>query len=175
MGQPLRLYLAGFDIFRPDARAHGERLKALCAERGFEGLYPLDNDAPEGLVGRALADWIYQADLDLIRRADGVLANVNRFRGMEPDSGTAFEMGFAAALGKPVWAYTDETRPLAEQCGARRVDGGRVLDSAGFALEDYGLPVNLMLVCCGRVVSGPPERCLDAMRAELGASGPPSP
>lgn len=31
-----RVYLAGFDVFLPDAVAHGERLKALAAAHGFE-------------------------------------------------------------------------------------------------------------------------------------------
>lgn len=40
------IYLAGPDVFRPDAEAHGEMLKALCAEFGFLGLYPLDHALP---------------------------------------------------------------------------------------------------------------------------------
>ena len=39
--RPRKLYLAGPDVFRADAVAHGEALKALCARYGFEGLYPL--------------------------------------------------------------------------------------------------------------------------------------
>lgn len=37
---PLRLYLAGPDVFRPQPAAHGEVLKTMCAEYGFVGLYP---------------------------------------------------------------------------------------------------------------------------------------
>ena len=99
------LYLAGFDVFREDSIDYGKRLKALCRCYGFDGLYPLDNAAPADLQGPALATWIYQANVALIQRADAVMANVNPFRGAEPDSGTAFEMGYAVALGKPVWAY----------------------------------------------------------------------
>ena len=36
-----RLYLAGPDVFAPDARALGDRRRALCAKWGFEGLFPL--------------------------------------------------------------------------------------------------------------------------------------
>lgn len=61
-----RVYLAGFDVFRADALAHGERLKALCREYGFEGCYPLDNQAPGSLAGRALAEWILRQNLALI-------------------------------------------------------------------------------------------------------------
>ena len=40
-----RVYLAGFDVFRRDAREHGARLVAWCEEYGFEGVYPLDAQA----------------------------------------------------------------------------------------------------------------------------------
>ena len=41
------VYLAGFDVFYPDALARGEYLKALCATHGLEGLYPLDAALPD--------------------------------------------------------------------------------------------------------------------------------
>ena len=98
-----RVYLAGFDVFRIDAKAHGEHLKQLCRARGFIGLYPLDGDVPSFLHPLEAARVIYMANIEAIRAADFVMANLNDFRGPgEPDSGTAFEVGFAAALGKPV-------------------------------------------------------------------------
>lgn len=152
----MKIYLAGFDVFRPDAIAHGERLKALCTEFGHVGLYPLDNALPTGLHGEAAARWICDANLALIRQADAVLANLNRFRGHEPDSGTAFEVGFAAALGKPVWAYLDDDRPLIEQIG-------QAVDAQGFTVEDFGLPLNLMLACTARRVQGNARSALNAL------------
>ena len=101
---------------RADAVAHGEALKALCARYGFEGLYPLDNALPKQLAEpREQAAWIYRANIGLIERADAVLANLNFFRGAEPDSGTAFEVGYATALGKPVYGYVDDAGSYAER------------------------------------------------------------
>ncbi len=115
-GQAAELYLAGPDVFRADAVAHGEALKALCARYGFEGLYPLDNALPKQLAEpREQAAWIYRANIGLIERADAVLANLNFFRGAEPDSGTAFEVGYATALGKPVYGYVDDAGSYAER------------------------------------------------------------
>lgn len=153
---PLTIYLAGFDVFRPDAAAHGERLKALCAEFGHQGLYPLDNALPDGLHGAAAARWIFEANLALIHRAGLLLANLNDFRGAEPDSGTAFEVGYAAALGKPVWAYLDDARPLRAQIGAAH-------DAQGLAVEDFGLPRNLMLACAATLVHGDARAALQAL------------
>ena len=103
-------------MFRADAVAHGEALKALCARYGFEGLYLLDNALPKQLAEpREQAAWIYRANIGLIERADAVLANLNFFRGAEPDSGTAFEVGYATALGKPVYGYVDDAGSYAER------------------------------------------------------------
>ncbi|MEH6491529.1 nucleoside 2-deoxyribosyltransferase [Halopseudomonas sp.] len=135
------VYLAGFDVFRRDAVAQGERLKALCAEQGLRGVYPLD-DAPAGEVSD-LASWICQSNLQKIRDADAVLANLNSFRGSEPDSGTVFEIGYAAALGKPVWAYFSDQRPLIEQLDT----DDRGYCAQGYQVEDFALPKNLMLAC----------------------------
>lgn len=161
------IYLAGFDVFRADAVAHGERLKALCLEYGFEGLYPLDNDLPGGLSGRQAAAWIYRQNVRLIERADLVMANLNPFRGLEPDSGTAFEVGYAAALGKPVWGYTGRAEPLLAQAAVGRdpADPSRAVDAQGYTVEDFGLPVNLMLACAAHVITGDARACLAAIAA----------
>ena len=160
------IYLAGFDVFRPDARQWGDTLKDLCNKYGFEGLYPLDNSAPKALSGLELARWIYRANIDLITRADMLMANLNVFRGAEPDSGTVFEVGYATALGKPVWVYTDEARSLVEQVAVdRKPVGGQYTDALGFTVEDFSLNLNLMIACSTRVVVGSVEDCLDDMSA----------
>lgn len=156
----LRIYLAGFDVFRPDAIAQGERLKALCAGLGHHGLYPLDSQLPHGLQGAAAARWIFDANIALIRQADVVLANLNNFRGQEPDSGTAFEVGFAVALGKPVWAYLDDDRPLIDQLGAP-------VGAQGLAVEDFSLPRNLMLACSATWMRGDAGAALAALHRAL--------
>mmetsp|Transcript_63977 Transcript_63977/g.187146 ORF Transcript_63977/g.187146 Transcript_63977/m.187146 type:complete len:244 (-) Transcript_63977:80-811(-) len=174
-----RVYLAGADIFRPDAVAYGKRVKALCRARGFECLYPLDERLPSGLSGHALADSVFRQNLLLIRKADLIMADLNWFRGQEPDPGTSFEVGFAAALGKPVWAYTSENRSLADQEAVGRVDSGvqgmrHLVDARGWQVEDFGLNVNLMLACSSHMVIGGPSECLDAMAAAAAGESTPT-
>ncbi|HBP5604781.1 TPA: nucleoside 2-deoxyribosyltransferase [Pseudomonas aeruginosa] len=162
--RPRKLYLAGPDVFRADAVAHGEALKALCARYGFEGLYPLDNALPKQLAEpREQAAWIYHANIGLIERADAVLANLNFFRGAEPDSGTAFEVGYATALGKPVYGYVDDAGSYAERIrrhAPELVGEDPTRDRDGMALEEFGLPLNLMLAVPGRIVVGDAEQAL---------------
>lgn len=158
-----RVYLAGFDVFRRDAREHGARLVAACAEFGFEGVYPLDAEAPADLDGPRKAAWIYRSNIDAIRAAEIVMANVNDFRGPgEPDSGTAFEIGYAAALGKEIWAYTSDAGTLIERVPSTPGSEGRICDR-GYFVEDFGLAKNLMIACAARIVQGDARACLEAM------------
>ena len=41
---PIMIYLAGPDVFLPNAIEVGKKKKAICEEFGFEGLFPADND-----------------------------------------------------------------------------------------------------------------------------------
>ncbi|EKS72647.1 nucleoside 2-deoxyribosyltransferase [Burkholderia sp. SJ98] len=164
-----RIYLAGFDVFRRDAKEHGEYLKQLCRNRGFVGLYPLDGDVPSSLQPQDAARHIYTANVQLIRSADIVMANLDDFRGAgEPDSGTAFEVGFAVALGKPVWAYRSSEATLVQRVQAAATTGSDgAYCAGGYLIEDFGLSVNLMLACSARLVVGGPAACLDAIRSEV--------
>lgn len=168
MTSPAHLYLAGFDVFRPDAARHGIALQQQCRQHGFVGHYPTDPSPPADLAGAALAHWILQSNLAAIRQADAVMANLNPFRGLEPDSGTVFEVGYAHALGKPVWAYVDDDRPLPQRVPHELRQDGRRFDTQGYQVEDFGLPLNLMLACSVRLVRGNAATCLQAMAADWG-------
>ncbi|WP_407309651.1 nucleoside 2-deoxyribosyltransferase [Pseudomonas sp. nanlin1] len=161
--QPRHIYLAGFDVFRADARAQGEHLKQLCADLGLIGQYPLDNQVPADLSGRAAAQWICQQNLAMLQRCDAVLANLNTFRGFEPDSGTVFEVGMAVALGKPVWAYFTPAGTLREQV-PHDADG---FDAQGYQVEDFALPRNLMLACTWAGYRASPQQALAELARQL--------
>src|SRR5262249_26108631 len=103
-----RIYLAGPEVFLHDALAMGARKAALCAAHGLEGVFPLD--AQLGLVGLAkpeAARRIAEANEGLMRSSAGLIATLTPFRGVSMDSGTAFEVGFMRALGRPVLGYTN--------------------------------------------------------------------
>jgi nucleoside 2-deoxyribosyltransferase len=172
----LRIYLAGPGVFRPDALEHGARLKALCAEFGFEGLYPLDKVVPERLsLPAERAAWLYRANVALIEQADLLLADLDFFRGAEPDSGTSFEVGYAAALGKPVYAHLATPGSYAERLRARfpELCEGGDCDRDGFFIEDFGLPLNLMLAVPATVVCGDARAALARIAADVGCTAGP--
>jgi nucleoside 2-deoxyribosyltransferase len=164
-----RIYLAGPDVFRPDAPAYARKLVALCAEFGFAGVFPLDPSLSGGEPG-ALARRIYEANLAHIDACDAVLANLQFFRGPEPDSGTCFEVGYAVARGKPVIGYLPESGSFADRIRARypHAVGRGLVDASGWQLEEFGLPLNLMLAVPCRIVVGDARAALAALLRERG-------
>jgi nucleoside 2-deoxyribosyltransferase len=107
------IYLAGPTVFEPDPEASFDAMKAICARHGLEGVSPLDNQIGlEGMgPGRGLLRRIVAADIALMRRLDGGVFCLDGFRGApEMDAGTAFEIGYMVALGKPVAGWTRDPR-----------------------------------------------------------------
>ena len=66
------VYLAGPDVFYPDAQARGVAMQAVCQAMGWVGLYPLDAALPANPPSLSRA--IYEANRNLIDRADAVVA-----------------------------------------------------------------------------------------------------
>ena len=147
-----RIYLAGPDVFFKDSEAVFQRLTALCDSLGLQALPPSDGDIAADLrfTDEERAQRIYDDNIRLIRQADGVIANLSPFRGLEPDSGTVFEVGFATALGKPVVAYNVAPGTYAERVSATVdcvTDAAGVIREreSGTMVEGLGQRLNLML------------------------------
>lgn len=162
-----KIYLAGPDVFRPDAQAWAAETRKLCRHHGFEALTPLDHD-------ERMASRIFAANLTLIDQADCVLANLAPFRGCEPDSGTCFEIGYAHARGKKIAAYLDRKETLRERVNRFGfADSGRSIDNLGMMIEDFGLPLNLMLAIPACLVESDLQACLQKLQAEWQSVGLP--
>ncbi|HEV8439125.1 MAG TPA: nucleoside 2-deoxyribosyltransferase [Methylomirabilota bacterium] len=145
-----KIYLAGPEVFLPDALAQGARKKRLCEEFGFQGLFPLDNEI-EKTPAVDMARAIYRANCALMREADLIIANLTPFRGVSADVGTAFELGMVAGMGKPVVGYTNVAANLLERAKMSLpgvgydVARGAWVDNLGMVIEDFDGADNLML------------------------------
>jgi nucleoside 2-deoxyribosyltransferase len=162
----LKIYLAGPDVFEPDAIEKGAALKALCRQFGFEGLFPLDNAVLSDDTPCNTAKAIREANIRLLESSDIVMANLNPFRGVEPDSGTVYEVGYAAALGKKVYGYAADRRPMIERVrDAQKLDSDARVCKDGMIIEDFGMSHNLMLLDV--VVADNAESALEYIRSGL--------
>ena len=150
----MKIYLAGPDVFRQDAKEFGEFLKKLCKEYGHEGLYPLDNEiTPQ--EGEDISKLIYEANFDMIRKCDIVLANMIPFSGVSMDVGTAWEIGAAKALGKKVYLYNSSGGYYSQRVIKGRKDFPNV--------ENFGLEDNLMLIHGADGIYGEFEEALKSL------------
>src|SRR5262245_44753378 len=143
-----RIYLAGPEVFLPNAQAIGAEKCRLAAEAGLEGAFPLDAQLDlDRLPAGEQAQAISRANEDLMRSCDGLIANLTPFRGVSMDAGTAFEVGFMQALGRPRAGYSNVAAGYAERARAFRARGPAMLDSdrADLEIEDFGLAENLMI------------------------------
>ncbi len=143
-----RIYLAGPEVFLPDAIAVGAEKCRLAAEAGLEGAFPLDAQLDIARLPPAeQARRISLANEGLMRSCDGLVANLTPFRGVSMDSGTAFEVGFMQALGRPMAGYTNVAAGYTERARAFRARGPAPMDGdrADLEIEAFGLAENLMI------------------------------
>ena len=172
-----KLYLAGPEIFLPNAKECAEKQLTLCEKYGFIGLHPIDNNI--GLAGSAfgIAKDIYRGDVGQVRECDIVVANCNMFRGALIDDGTAYELGYGNALEKPSYGYINKrigyVNRVTQNYPWHEIENSVRADKDGYLLlDDFGSEINLMMQCGmvangGRLIIGDFESCLRAIRYDL--------
>lgn len=142
-------------MFFRNADAYFKVLEAAAQKVGLQGIRPSDGGLSRGFKGtkQEIAKRIFDANLELIKTCDGVLANLQPFRNaLMPDDGTVWEIGFAYYAGKPIAGYLPERdvtyeQKVVRQCGdAGRDTLGLLYDMEyGHMIEEFEQPMNLML------------------------------
>ena len=153
------MYLAGPDVFAPDADRVFSMLKQHCRNEGLLGLSPFDNEQQPEVAGD-LSKFIYRANCRLIEQCDAVIANLEPFRGPSADVGTVFEMGLARGLGKPVFGYNAPGDDYKDRIGP--LSGHR-----RYRIEDFSLFDNLMVAHAPRFVANSFESAVIACATYL--------
>ncbi|WP_457744950.1 nucleoside 2-deoxyribosyltransferase [Sulfurimonas sp.] len=161
-----KIYIAGPDVFEKNSIELGEILIKLCKKYGFEGLYPLDNIVDFSQEKHKIAQDIFDANMQMIKDADIVVANLNQFRGKEADSGTVWECGFAYGLGKKVYGYINDTSDYIDKFtkNEKVKNGDNFIDNESRIIEDFNHPINLMLACSMELVAGDFETVLKKLK-----------
>jgi nucleoside 2-deoxyribosyltransferase len=143
----MKIYLAGPDVFLPDAIEIGRKKVAICARHGLTGLYPLDNVVARETTAASMQ--IFRANEAMMGEADAIIANLTPFRGPGADPGTAYELGAMAARRKLCLGYSNDPAIYADR--VRRFTevtarNGQLIDADGLSVEDFGLNDNLMMI-----------------------------
>jgi nucleoside 2-deoxyribosyltransferase len=143
----VKIYLAGPDVFLPDAVAIGRRKVELCTRHGLTGLYPLDNAVERAARDASLQ--IFRGNEAMMIEADAIIANLTPFRGPGADAGTVYELGYMAGRGKLCLGYSNDPSPYAKRVrDFTEVNSrdGHLVDALGLTVEDFGLSDNLMMI-----------------------------
>jgi nucleoside 2-deoxyribosyltransferase len=143
----MKIYLAGPDVFLPDAVEIGRRKSGLCMRHGLTGLYPLDNTVDVTAKDASLR--IFRGNENMMIEADAIIANLTPFRGPGADAGTVYELGYMAGRGKLCLGYSND--PSSYAARVREFTqvisrDGRLVDARGLTVEDFGLTDNLMMI-----------------------------
>ena len=95
-----KIYLAG-PFFNADQLATAEAVEEACNNAGVESFSPRLKCCCPPNASMAQRKASFDMNTEAIKQCDLVLACIDDF-----DAGTMWEMGFAFALKKPVYAYT---------------------------------------------------------------------
>ncbi len=141
----LKAYLAGPDVFLPDAAGNAAAKITICAQHGIIGRAPLNDDAEALAALDDAATWrlIYRQNIAMMETCDIVIANLTPFRGASADAGTLIEVGWFLGRGKPVFGYSN-TADLFDARSRQQV-AAMADPLPGLAIEGFGLPDNLMI------------------------------
>jgi nucleoside 2-deoxyribosyltransferase len=104
-----KLYLAG-PLFTQAEQGFNAELARFLEREGYPVWLPQENE-PRDKTAAA----IFRMDVDALDWADVVVACMD---GPDPDSGTAWECGYAYARGKPVVCYRTDFRITGDTEGA---------------------------------------------------------
>lgn len=139
------LYISSKNRYAKEDIDYLKNLKDSYEKLGYFVLLPTDfnviteNDDP-------MHDEIlnFNNRLQLINKADIVVADLSPFHGLEPNNDVSFECGYAYGKGKKLIGLIDNTEimqnkiPSINKCG---------FDICGNTIENFNYPINLMFAC----------------------------
>ena len=174
------VYIAGPACFYYDGYALWHALRKKAEFYGFQVVMPTTNTLDLGHADpRENADAIFRNCADAMNRSTALIADLEAFRGTEPDGGTLFEMGMADARGLRLYAYTRDKRSMIHK--ARALDTRRGAAEGGSRPLPYAeLPFCPCLTAAAKIVEGGFENALallmiDVEREKCASAWPASP
>jgi nucleoside 2-deoxyribosyltransferase len=141
----IKAYLAGPDVFLPNAAEQLGHKVEICARHGITGCPPLESEDDSARALPADDAWraIFRTLLATMESCDVVIANLTPFRGASADAGTLVEVGWFLGRGRPVFGYSNTALPFAERSHRHLAAVPDPLP--GLAVESFGLADNLMI------------------------------
>ena len=99
----MKIYIAS-PLFTPEEKQVINQVAKVLHQHGFETYLPMEHGVPDAwsYTNDAWAKKMFDLDVGAINECDAVLCI---YYGMNSDSGTSWEVGYAYGTGKPVVIY----------------------------------------------------------------------
>jgi len=146
----MKIYLAGPEVFFPNAEELGRLKKEICKQYGHEGLFPLDAQVKSDpdQSKHTIADDIFLANEELMWYSNATIANLSPYRGPSADAGTIWEVGCTYGDDKTVLGYTNTLYDFEDRSHWYVQEKKRTTyNYPDTEIEDFGLQDNLMIDC----------------------------
>jgi nucleoside 2-deoxyribosyltransferase len=163
------LYIAGPQCFYPRGYSQWQGFRKLAEFYGFTVVLPNDRplkrDHPDP---RKNADAIFTNIREVIEETDIIIADLEHFRGTEPDGGTIFEMGMTYARGGLLYGHTKDKRPIAAKNPYIHFDAGHTTRSRNNENHVYAdMPFAPSITASTMLAEGDFHDCLKMVMADL--------
>ena len=162
-----RIYVAGPICFFPRGGEIWQSRRREAQYYGFTVTLPNDNKRPQAKSPEHGAYLTLKNCRDSINRSTGIIADLENFRGGEPDGGTIYEIGLAYGHDCKCYAFTRDKRPLGVRYNAGTFIPGGIADYKGRKLPHIKLPYGVCVMGACKVVEGTFSDALKAYMYDL--------
>lgn len=155
------LYIAGPECFYTYGYDALGAMKARAQALGFGVTLP--NNDPLDLENEDLqkrADSIFGNLEKVMMETTAVIADLEAYRGAEPDSGTIYELGMAYAKGAKCYGYTRDKRSFGTKNLRSYIKNNKVCDELGNNEMYQKLPFAPTIIGSTKIVEGDFDDCL---------------
>lgn len=162
------IYIAGPECFYPNGFKIWHWYREQAEIHGFTVTLP--NHAPLKLDHEDLrknADEIFANCANTMNASTVIIANLEAFRGSEPDGGTVFEIGMAFAKGAKCYGYTRDKRAIVWKNQKAVLTDGRLLDEFGREHPYYDLGFCPSLSAAVKIIEGDFIGCLKMLMTDI--------
>ena len=162
-----KIYVAGPICFFPRGGEIWQSRRREAQYYGFTVTLPNDNKRPPAQSKEHGAYLTLKNCRDSINLSTGIIADLENFRGSEPDGGTVYEIGMAYGHDCKCYAFTRDKRPMGVKYNSGTYTDGGILDFKGRKLPHIELPFGVCVLGACKVIEGTFSDALHAYMCDL--------
>lgn len=162
------IYIAGPECFYTNGYDLWDAMGKKAQYYGFGVVMPTKNELRLGNNDlRKNADEIFRNCAKVMNEATAIIADLEQFRGSEPDGGSLFEIGMAYARGLRCYGFTRDKRDMIFKHQDVTLKDGRVYDGENRILPYQDIPFCPSLVGACKLIEGGFDDCLKLLMVDI--------